>query len=661
MPPAPWIDSPSSFPLPSVLLAVSLGGLLFAAACGRPVLEPAAEPSPDRSGGAGGGRGRFAAFASSFTLDALALSPPSATLVGLRRHRDEARGETLEIDHLLDDCSPEATARKIRFYRSALETLDRGFPAAGLSEAERIDRALIENQCRLALLDLERLRTIETNPTVAVESIGTALFFPVVLEYAPVEERGEAVVSRLEGLPAFVDQAIAALRTSAPIFTQVAIEENQGNADVIRGILPALFPQGSDLLPRFAAARDRALEAVARLDAFLSKDMRARSNGDWRLGPELYAERFRAYFQEDLDPRDVLKEAEESVASVRAEMRDLAAPLHDEWYPRHEGHRTMKDPKARAGTIVREVLDRIGREHPARDALFESVRHDLGEIGAFLDAHPIVSVVRRDTLQISETPPFLRGIYGVAGLFPPPALRPDLAAFYYVTPIPKEWPAEKAESRLREYNRYKLILLSIHEALPGHYTQSLYANEVQPEWRRALRSVYGNNGYVEGWAQYAEEAMLEAGVHDPRDPKMKLTFLKEELRIMANAIMDIRLHTLGMTDSEAVDLMTKETFQERAEADGKLRRAKLSSAQLATYYVGWRGWRALRREVESARGAAFDLRTFHDEALGYGAVPLGDLRRLMAGTDPQAPASPGAARPGRTPTASSPSRRRSRR
>ncbi len=633
MPAAPWIDSPSAFPLPSILLAVSLGGLLFAAAC-RPVLEPAAEPSPDRSGGEGGGRGRFAAFASPFTLEALALSPPSATLVGLRRHRDEARRETIELDHLLDDFSPEATTRKIAFYRVALGTLERDFPAADLPEAERIDRTLIESQCRLALLDLERLRTIETNPTVAVESIGTALFFPVFLEYAPVEERGEAILSRLEGLPAFVDQAIAALRTSAPIFTQVAIEENQGNADVIRGILPTLFPEGGDLLPGFEAARDKALAAVARLDTFLSDDLRRRSDGDWRLGPELYAERFRAFFQEDLDPREVLKEAEEAVARVRAEMLQMAAPLHDRWFPRHEGHRTMKDPNARTDTIVREVLDRIGRDHPARDELFEAVRRDLGDIGAFLDAHPIVSAVGRYTLKVLETPPFLRGIYSVAGLFPPPALRPDLASFYYVTPIPKEWPAEKAESKLREYNRYKLILLSIHEALPGHYTQSLYANEVQPEWRRVLRSIYGNGATIEGWAQYAEEVMLERGVHDPRDPKMKLTFLKEELRIMANAILDIRLHTLGMTDRQAMDLMTKDTFQERAEAEGKLRRAKLSSAQLATYYVGWRGWRGLRRDVEVARGPAFDLRAFHDEALSYGAVPIGALRRLLLGEEP---------------------------
>ncbi|HKN47784.1 MAG TPA: DUF885 family protein, partial [Candidatus Polarisedimenticolia bacterium] len=205
----------------------------------------------------------------------------------------------------------------------------------------------------------------------------------------------------------------------------------------------------------------------------------------------------------------------------------------------------------------------------------------------------------------------------------------DLPSFYYVTPIPADWTESKAESKLREYNRSKLLLLSIHEALPGHYTQLEYANRVHPEWRRLVRSVYGDGAYVEGWAQYAEEMMLEQGIADPDDPGMALTFKKEELRIAANAIMDIRLHTEGMTEKQAIDLMVRDTFQERAEAEGKLRRARLTSCQLATYFVGWSAWRRLRQEVEAARGASFDLRAFHDEALAQGAIPLDALRMLL--------------------------------
>jgi uncharacterized protein DUF885 len=330
---------------------------------------------------------------------------------------------------------------------------------------------------------------------------------------------------------------------------------------------------------------------------------------------------------------EVLRDAEAGVRRVRSEMLALATPLHGQWFPGHGKHDVIKNPDARTSTIVRETLDRIGRDHPARDRLFETIEADLREIAAFLEREPIVSLTRHDNLAVIETPPFLRGIYGVAGLNAAPPLEPGLKSLYYVTPIPKDWTDERADSKLREYNRYKLLLLSIHEALPGHYTQLEYANRVQPEWRRVLRSVYGNNAYIEGWGQYAEEVLLERGIRDGSDPRMILTFRKEELRVLANAILDVRLHVLGMSDQEAMDLMMKSTFQEKTEAEGKLRRAKLSSTQLPTYFVGWRAWRALRRDAEARRGTSFDLRAYHDEVLGYGAVPMEALRRQVLGTE----------------------------
>src|SRR5262245_33487774 len=611
------------------LMMLTAAGLVLTACVQRPPAGPGQGPGETARGRRGEAH-RFAEFAERFTVDSLALYPPTATLAGLHRHRDPESGEEIHLDRELDDVSTEGTSRKIRFYRDTLDALDREFPAASLPEQEAIDRDIIAAQCRLALLDLERVRSIETNPTAAVESIGTALFFPVVFEYAPPAERGSDVVARLEKVPTFVDRAIAALRTSAPIYTDVAIEENDGNREVVQSALPGLFDKGSDLEASFLKARGPALQAIERLGRFLTSDLKKRSTGDWRLGQALYREKFSAYFQEELDPAAVLKEAEDGIRRVRSEMLALALPLHDRWYPDHHSHKAMKDPEARTNTVVRETLDRIGRDHPARNQLFQAIDKDVSEIAAFLESHPILSGTRHDNLAIIETPPFLRGIYSVAGLNAAPPLEPSLKSLYYVTPIPKEWPDAKAEAKLREYNRYKLLLLSLHEALPGHYTQLEYANRVQPEWRRVLRSVYGNNAYIEGWAQYAEEVMLARGFHDGGDPSMALTFRKEELRVLANAVLDVRLHTLGMTDTQALDLMIKSTFQERPEAEGKLRRAKLSSTQLPTYFVGWQAWRRVRREAETRAAGAFDLRSFHDRVLSYGAIPMGALSRLMA-------------------------------
>ncbi len=189
------------------------------------------------------------------------------------------------------------------------------------------------------------------------------------------------------------------------------------------------------------------------------------------------------------------------------------------------------------------------------------------------------------------------------------------------------------ESKLREYNRYMLRLISIHEALPGHWIQFEHASAIEPRSRRLVRSVFGNGPYVEGWAVYITRVLVEEGYlaapGERVNPRLYLTLLKGELRAIANAILDVRLHTADMTDQQALDLMVNDTFQERTEAEQKLQRAKLSSAQLPTYFLGLEQWLRLREEVRKAEGSAFSLKRFHDRALAQGALPLPVLRGIL--------------------------------
>jgi uncharacterized protein (DUF885 family) len=170
--------------------------------------------------------------------------------------------------------------------------------------------------------------------------------------------------------------------------------------------------------------------------------------------------------------------------------------------------------------------------------------------------------------------------------------------------------------------------ITIHEAMPGHYVQGEVANSLQPQSRRALRNIFGNGAYVEGWALYTQQLMSEEGFLD-YSPELWLTFYKQLLRSIANAILDIRLQTMGMKDQQALDLMIKDTFQEREEATAKLQRAQLSSCQLPTYFVGWRGWLYAREEYKKRRGAAFKISDFHDAALKESAVPMPALQQLI--------------------------------
>jgi uncharacterized protein (DUF885 family) len=350
---------------------------------------------------------------------------------------------------------------------------------------------------------------------------------------------------------------------------------------------------------------------------------------DWRLGTEHYATKFKLNLATDRSPDEVLKDADTRLKEVRARMLDLSLPLHAKMFPGHADHAELKGDD-RLNKIVREVLDKIAEKHSTPATYLDDARKDLDEARDFARAKNLLTLPTNGNLQVIPTPEFERGIYGVGGFNPAPVLEPQLGAFYWITPIPTDWPKPRVESKLREYNFYNLKLLTIHEAMPGHYVQGEFANAVEPKSRRVLRAIYGNGPYVEGWAQYITQVMLDEGLLD-NSPELRLTLLKQELRVDANAIIDISVQTNRMTDEQAMDLMENATFQEHEEAVPKLQRVKLSSTQLPTYFVGWRDWLRVRELDKQTRGSAFSLHDFHDRALKEGAVPLPVLARLLDG------------------------------
>jgi len=549
-----------------------------------------------------------------FVYSALAFSPVGATGAGYHQHQGR------RLDEMLDDFSPAALEAQRVFYRRCEVRLAAVKPEQ-LAPEERADYDILDGQIALALLELDRIQNYRHNPTVYVELLGNAFFYPHVLEYAPLADRVRHIIARLEKVPAFLEQARQNLADSPEIWTEVAIEENQGNIGLIDKLIRATVPAGQRA--EYERAAGVALKALREFNVWLKDDLLKRQS-DWRLGQEKFALKFRYVLGTDQAPGEVLAQAEADLKRVRERMYELAKPLHKQWRPRHEEH-------AGLNTLVGETLARIAERHSTPASYMDDARRDLAEAREFVRANALLPLPPRDNLGVIPTPEFMRGIYAVGGFQPAPPLEPQLGAFYWITPIPKDWPKQRIESKLREYNFYKLKLLTIHEAMPGHYVQFEYANDVQPQPRRLLRALYGSGTYVEGWAEYSTEMLLDAGYLN-HSPELRLTFLKGELRVIANVILDIRLHTLGMTDQQALDLMIQDTFQETEEATAKLRRAKLSSCQLPTYYVGWRDLARVRDHYRRFKGAQFRVAEFNERVLKAGAVPLPVLARLLTGT-----------------------------
>jgi len=555
----------------------------------------------------------FGQLRDEFVYESLAFSPTAATASGYHQHKG------VNLDSQLDDYSQAALERQRQFYRQFRVRLASLKPE-GLAAEDRADYDVISDQISLQLLELDEIQNWRHNPTGYVELIGSALFSPSVLEYAPKPQRYRHIIARLEKVPALLDQAKQNLAGAPEIWTTVALGENQGNIDLVDKALRAGAPE--ETRADYDKAASTALAALKAFSEYLKNDL-AKQQGDWRLGKEKYAKKFRYVLETDQTPEQVLTAAEQQFKEMRQEMFKLSLPLHAKMFPAH------KDP-VDVNIIVGETLARIAEKQSTPDTYFADARRDLQEVREFVRAKNVLPLPPRDNLQVIETPEFMRGIYAVGGFVSAPALEPQLGAFYWLTPIPKTWPGARIQSKLREYNFYSLKLLTIHEAVPGHYVQFEYANQVQPLGRRVLRALFSNTPYVEGWAVYATETMLDEGYLD-NSPEMRLTFLKQQLRVLANAIMDVRMQTMGMTDREAMDLMVKQGFQETEEATAKLQRAKLSSCQLPTYFVGWRDWHRVRDQYAKAKGTAFQLAEFHRQALLPGAMPLPSLARLLTG------------------------------
>jgi uncharacterized protein (DUF885 family) len=612
---------------------VVLSGLLVvsALACGpRTGTSGPPPPPPTTTTDAVEALGRIA---SDFVTGMLAFSPANATINGYHEAR-AADGSPIDLDVLLDDMSVESVARRMAELKEILRRLETEVPADGLDLQGRADLTLLRDAAELEVWSWEDAEQHRRNPTLWVEQLGTALVFPLSLAYDPPADRARDVIARLGRVPEYVERARATLVDAPQVWVDVAIQENDGNRVLVRETLPQFIRDecggDAELTVAADAVGERALAAIDGFDAFLRETLPRADAEAWRLGPERFARKFALVFHGDATPEELLAQAEADLEAERARMLTAALALLPEL-----GREAPADaaalPPGEAQEILRAVLDRIGEDHATRDGLLAEAQADLDEAAGILAQGAVLSRFQHENLEVVPTPIFMRGIYGVTGLMPAPPFQPELGSFFWVTPIPADWTDERAEQKLREYNRDKLMLIVWHEAMPGEYTQFEYANRAQPTWRRILRSVYGDGAYIEGWATYAEEVMQEITPLG-QDPKMILTYAKEELRGFANVILDIRLHTTRMTDDEAMALMTERTFQERPEAEGKLQRAKLSSTQLCTYYVGENAWRDIRRAAQAAAGDSFSLRAFHDRALGQGAIPLPFLREMMLGT-----------------------------
>jgi uncharacterized protein (DUF885 family) len=551
---------------------------------------------------------RLNAFFKAYLDDEFKHKPLDATRLGDHR-----------FDHLLDDLSPRARAANIERTRKALEDLPKQVDYKKLSRSAQIDYEILKHSWTYSLWLAENAKPFEEDPRVYNEYITESVYLLLTQSTQTKATNVKNCVARMAQIPKVVVAARESLGKPPKVFVETAIRQNRGAISFYEsGIFEAAgeTPALSELGP---AAR-KLVPVLKDYQKFLEDVVLPRASGDWRIGKEKFYRKLELELDAGLTADDVLKEAEAEADWVEREMYVIARQL---WSKTHPGKPLPPDDPAGRHATIHQVFAVLNRDHGTVDNLVKDAKAMVVELKAFIKEKDVLRLPEPDQCKIIEMPEFQRG-NSVAFLNPAPPLDPKASSYYDISPPPRDWDTRRVSSFLEEYNRHMLQLLTIHEAYPGHYVQLEYSNR-HPS---LIRKVLSSGVFAEGWAVYTEQMMLDQG-YGKGDLALRLSQLKWYLRAVTNAILDHKMHCAGMTDEEAMKLLTERAFQSEGEALGKVIRAKQSSCQLSTYFVGRTAFYRLRQQVQREQGDKFDLGRYHEAVMSNGTLPVKYLPELV--------------------------------
>ncbi|MCM2525767.1 DUF885 domain-containing protein [Stenotrophomonas maltophilia] len=592
------------------LLALALVAAL--AGC-QPADAPTTASTPAASQQAGDAA-VDAAFAdlSKRALDTwMQLSPVSATQIGDHRYDSE-----------LDDLSAAGQQKTVAAYKALLGELDK-IDVAKLGRENQVDAAILRNQLQSEIWNAEVLQSGKWDPQLYNGIAGSAIYGLMAREFAPLPERLKSATARMEKLPAIFAQARENLDPARvpKIHAETVAKQNKGILSIVDTfITPHIgeLPQADQ--QRLQAAIDGLKKAVDEQQTWLDKTLVPNAKGDFRIGAEKYDQKLKFALSSSLSRQEIGERARAELKRVREDMYGIAQTVLKDKPGAPEIPAQPTDEQQQKA--IEAALEMAYADKPARDKVVDDAKAALEQSTAFVREHDLMTLPDAP-VDIILMPEFQRGV-AVAYCDSPGPLDKNLKTFYAVSPIPDDWNDKQVDSFLREYNSRMIHLLSIHEGTPGHYLEGWHSAKFPSTLRAVLRSGL----FAEGWAVYTERMMQEQGYLN-NDPLFHLVQLKFYLRTISNAILDQGVHVDNWDREKAMHLMTHDAFQQESEAAGKWVRAQLTSAQLPTYFVGAQEHFDTRKAMQDKLGDKFNLKTYHDQMLSYGAPPVRFARQLM--------------------------------
>jgi uncharacterized protein (DUF885 family) len=552
---------------------------------------------------------RFDRFKDQLILDLWQLNPDYAASAGFHKY-----------DSLLVIPDAAARRREAAFATQNLGALA-GFGLDSLSPGNQIDWRLLRNELRGQRWYADTLRSWQWNP--ASYNLGASVGDLLGGRHYPLARRLRNISDKIAQAPAYYAAAKANITNPTREHAELAVQQNEGGLAVFGPALAdsvrksSLSAAEKQLLAQRIAGAQQAVRGYIN---FLKKDvLTGKEFRSFRIGKALFARKFALDIQSRYSAEEVLALAQKHKADLLHDMGRRAARL----FPKYCAGQPMPRDTMQ---LIRQVIDKLTLKHALRDGFADAVKRQIPTLVKFVNDHKLLTQDPGKPLVVRETPLYMRGSGAGASISAPGPYDKQANTYYNVEPLPPTWTAAQAESYLREYNDYTLQILNIHEAIPGHYTQLVYANR-SPS---LVKSIFGNGAMIEGWAVYAERMMLEAGYGQNSD-ELWLLWGKWNMRATLNAVVDNLIQTQNASEADVVKLLMGAGFQEEAEARNKWHRATLSQVQLSSYFTGYTEIVALRDEVKAREGAKFSIKTFNEQFLSYGSAPVKYICELMLG------------------------------
>ena len=548
----------------------------------------------------------FQSLASNYIDKYLEVNPEQATQLGDHR-----------FDDRLTDYSADAFNKELKRQKEFREKLNSLGDESQLGEANRIDFQILRDNVDYQIFQLEELKEWEWNPLVYNQSLADSIYLLVARDFAPAEKRIPNLKKRLETIPTVIAQAEKNLKHPPRVHTETAIEQLQGAISLVQEGLSPLLNQAPQLGKELAPSQEKTAKALQDYKKWLQEDLLPRSNGNFRIGAEKFRKKLHFALASDLSTEEIMKRARADLKATQSAIYETALPLYKKYFP--DADEKSRNDKRK---VTKAVLNKLAEEHPNDITVVGYGQKVLTETTNFVKEHDLVTVPATP-IDVIVMPEFKRGP-AIAYCDWPGPLEENAKTFFAISPPPNDWPKERRDSFYREYNNYMMRDLTVHEAMPGHYLQGAHSNQFHAP--TLVRAIFQSGSFIEGWAVYAEQVMAEQGYGGP---EVKMEQLKMRLRVDCNAIIDQSIHMKNMSEKEALELMEKEGFQEEGEAVGKWKRARLTSTQLSTYFVGVTEHLDLRKSAKAKAGDSFDLKKYNDSVIAYGSPPVKYVREIL--------------------------------